>query len=124
VKPKAIDFVVYSVPDMAKAVAFYRDTLGLDFDLVEEGSFWTEWDTPPVAFALCRPRQRGKWSWRGTPAVALAVDDVSAAIEELRAQGVKILNEPVETSVCYTAFVEDPFGNRVCIHQRKDGTAG
>jgi lactoylglutathione lyase len=124
VKPKAIDFVVYAVPDMERAHAFYRDTLGLDFPLIEAGEFWTEFDTPPVAFALNKPKSRGKWSWRGGPAIALAVDDVHAAVEELRAKGVKILNEPVRTSVCQMAFIEDPFGNRVCIHQRHDGSAG
>ncbi len=124
VRTKAIDFVVYTVPDMKQAVTFYRDTLGIEPDFVEEDSFWTEFDTRPVAFALCAPKSRGKWAWHGTPAAALAVDDVYAAVERLRSQGVKVLNEPVETSVCHIAFVEDPFGNRVCLHQRKDGTAG
>jgi predicted enzyme related to lactoylglutathione lyase len=123
VKTKAVDFVVYSVSDMDKAVAFYRDTLGVQFDLVEEGETWTEWDTPPVALALHQPG-KGQWHWPGTPAAAFAVDDVYASVEELRQKGVAILNEPVETSVCYMAFVADPDGNRICIHQRKDGTAG
>ena len=122
-KAKAIDFVMYSVPDTEQAHTFYRDTLGLDFPLVEEGKFWTEVDTPPLAFALVGPG-KGKWNFSGTPAIALAVDDVFAAMDELRTKGVKILSEPVESSVCYMAFIEDPFGNRVCIHQRKDGTAG
>jgi len=52
------------------------------------------------------------------------VDDVDAAVEELRAKGVKVVTEPEETSVCFMAFVEDPDGNRICIHRRKDGTAG
>jgi predicted enzyme related to lactoylglutathione lyase len=124
VRTQAIDFVVYTVPDMEQAVAFYRDTMGIEPDFVEEGSFWTEFDTQPVAFALCAPQPGGEWSWHGTPAAALAVDDVCAAVEALRSRGVTILNEPVETSVCHMAFVEDPFGNRVCLHQRKDGTAG
>jgi predicted enzyme related to lactoylglutathione lyase len=85
---------------------------------------WTEFDTPPVAFALCEPKESGKYAWSGVPAVGLAVDDVYAALNELRAKGVKVLNEPVETSVCYMAFIEDPWGNRICIHQRKDGSAG
>ena len=118
---RAIDFVVYTVTDMERAVAFYRDTLGVRFPLIEEGEFWTELDTPPLALALCAP---GEGDWRGTPAAALAVGDVYAAVEELRAKGVPILAEPEETSVCYIAFVADPDGNRICLHQRKDGTAG
>ena len=108
-----------------KAVqSFHKDTLGLDFQLIEEGEVWTEFDTPPVALALCQPKPEGKYAWAGTPAVGLAVDDVYATMEELRAKGVKILNEPVRTSVCVMGFIEDPFGNRICIHQRHDGTAG
>ena len=124
VKTRALDFVVYSVPDMKEAFAFYRDTLGLDFPLVEEGETWTEFDSRPIALALHQPAKKGRFSWPGTPAVGLAVDDVHAALEELRAKGIKVLSEPVETSVCFMAFIEDPFGNRLCLHQRKDGTAG
>ena len=122
-KTKAIDFVMYSVPDTKRAYDFYKDTLGLDFELIEEGKFWTEFDSPPVAFALVGPGE-DEWNWTGTPAIALAVDDIHAAVDELRAKDVKILNEPIETNVCFMAFVEDPFGNRICIHQRKDGTSG
>ena len=123
-KTKAIDFVVYAVPDMQRAHSFYKETLGIDFPLVEEGKFWTEFDTKPVALALCQPKPDGEYNWSGPAAVALAVDDVYATMDELRAKGVKILNEPVRTSVCVMGFIEDPFGNRICIHQRHDGTAG
>jgi predicted enzyme related to lactoylglutathione lyase len=37
---------------------------------------------------------------------------------------VKILIEPVETRVCWMAWIADPAGNRLCLHSRKDGTAG
>ena len=120
-RTRAVDFVVYNVSDMERSTAFYRDTLGIDAKLLEEGGGWTEFDTPPVALALCAPSDE---DWKGGPAVALAVDDVHATVEELRGKGVTILTEPYESSVCYMAFVADPDGNRVCIHQRKDGTAG
>lgn len=45
-------------------------------------------------------------------------------MEEQRGKGVTILTEPYESSACYMAFVADPDGNRGCVHQRKDGTAG
>ena len=69
-KTKAIDFVVYAVPDMKEAYSFYKETLGIDFPLVEEGDFWTEFDTPPVALALCQPKPRGKYSWSGPAGTA------------------------------------------------------
>ena len=121
-KPRAIDFVMYNVSDMERSTRFYREILGLNAPFNEQGGFWTEFDTDPVSFALCRPSNERPWN--GSPAIALAVDDVDEAISELRAKGVRVLNEPEETNVCYMAFIEDPDGNRICIHRRKDGTAG
>jgi predicted enzyme related to lactoylglutathione lyase len=60
----------------------------------------------------------------GNATIALAVEDVWAAVEELRAKGVPVLMEPVESPVCYQASVQDPDGNQLILHQRKDGTAG
>jgi catechol 2,3-dioxygenase-like lactoylglutathione lyase family enzyme len=69
-RTRAIDFVVYNVTDLPRALAFYRDTLGLRFPLGEEatepGDFWTEFDSPPVALALCAPPSADR---RGPPAV-------------------------------------------------------
>ncbi len=120
-KVRAVDFVLYSVSDMNRSQKFYRDLFGLKRG-EEWNRFWSEFATKPVALALCDPK-RG-WKWSGPGCVALAVHDVYAAVERLRAKGVKILNEPVETSVCHMAFIADPDGNRICLHQRKDGTAG
>ena len=117
---RAVDFVVYNIPDMAKAKAFYSGVLGLPRG-GEYTGFWAEFATEPVTLCLCDP---DPGPWEGSTAIALAVDDVYAAVEELRAKAVRVLMEPVETGVCHTAFIEDPFGNRICIHQRKDGTAG
>jgi catechol 2,3-dioxygenase-like lactoylglutathione lyase family enzyme len=120
-KVRAVDFVMYNVKNMKRSRAFYRGLLGLKRG-EEYNEFWSEFSTQPVAVALCSAGRRSKWFGPGS--VALAVDDVYASVDYLRAKGVKILAEPVETSVCYMAFVEDPDGNRVCIHARKDGTAG
>ena|ERR687885_2823719 len=130
-KVRAVDFVVYHVPDMRQAKQFYGQTLGLARG-GEYTSSWAEFATEPATLCLRtthlspgeaarNPQQR---KWVDAPAVALAVDDVYAAVEELRAKGVQILVEPWETNVCYKAFIADPFGNPICLHQRKDGTAG
>jgi predicted enzyme related to lactoylglutathione lyase len=121
-KTKAIDFIMFNVTDMPRAVSFYRDTLGMEYPFNEEGKSWTEFDSDPVSFALCHvPNNPG---YAGGPAIALAVDDIHTAIAELKEKGVKILMHPEETSVCFMSFIEDPDGNRICIHQRKNGTAG
>ena len=126
---RAIDYVVYHVPDMRRAKAFYRQTLGLS-PKGEYTGYWAEFGTEPTTLCLrasyhpsglpeeTQPR------WVSTPAVALAVNDVRAAVEELRAKGVQVVLEPWETRVCHKAYIADPFGNPICLHQRKDGTAG
>lgn len=117
---RAIDFVVVNVSDLERSGAFYRDTLGMDFPLWENSERWKEFDSPPVALAL----RLDKESPGVNAAVALAVDDVAAALEELRGKGVEILSDVGESAVCHTALIEDPDGNLLLLHQRKDGTAG
>jgi catechol 2,3-dioxygenase-like lactoylglutathione lyase family enzyme len=121
-KVRAIDFVQIGVADMDRAVRFYRDTLGMDFPLSGGDNTdwnWKEFDTPPVALALDRDGPAP-----GLVSLALAVDDVAAAVEELRAKGVPIVVEPREQDVCYAAVIRAPDGNEIVLHRRKDGTAG
>ena len=123
-KVQGIDFVVYNVSNMQRSIEFYRDTLGLLLDYEYEGN-WAEFSVAPVTLALCgpewsQPPQRG---YQGGATVALAVEDIHAAVEELRSKGIAVEN-PYETPVCYMAGIEDPDGNRLMLHQRKDGTWG
>jgi catechol 2,3-dioxygenase-like lactoylglutathione lyase family enzyme len=125
----AVDLVVYHVPDMRRAKAFYRQTLGLS-PRGEYTEYWAEFGTEPTRLCLrasyhppAVPKETQP-HWVDAPAVALAVDDVGAAVAELRAKGVEIVLEPWETRVCHKAFIADPFGNPICLHQRKDGNAG
>lgn len=118
---RAVDFVMYHSRNMKRTQKFYREMLGLKRG-AEFNSFWTEFATEPVALAFCGCNRRHRW--QGAPCIALAVDDIHAAVNALRERGVRILVEPDETNVCWMAWIADPDGNRVCLHQRKDGTAG
>lgn len=123
-KARAVDFVSYSVSDMNKAEAFYRDVLGLEVEVPRgapgtRANGYMELDAGGTAIALvalpeCHPN--------AIP--ALSVEDVTAAVEELRGKGVTIAMETIETPVCFMAVVKDPDGNQVLLHQRKDGTFG
>jgi catechol 2,3-dioxygenase-like lactoylglutathione lyase family enzyme len=117
---RAIDFVVVNVSDVARSVRFYRDTLGVDVPLWEDSPRWQEFQTAPVAFAL----REDKGGPGVNAAIALAVEDVAGAVEELRGKGVPILLEPRESEVCFSALIQDPDGNLLLLHRRKDGTAG
>jgi predicted enzyme related to lactoylglutathione lyase len=120
---RAVDFVMYCARDMKSTRAFYQDLFGLKRG-EEWNDFWSEFTTFPVTLCLNGPSDKPNRNWQGPAAVALAVDDIHAAVEECRRRKVKILIEPIETSVCWMAFIADPEGDRICLHQRKDGTAG
>jgi predicted enzyme related to lactoylglutathione lyase len=120
---RAVDFIMYCTIDMKATRAFYQDLFGLKRG-EEWNDIWSEFKTSPVTLCLNGPDDRPGRNWQGSPAIALAVPDIHEAIAQCRKREVKILMEPVETSVCWMAFIADPDGNRICLHERKDGTAG
>jgi predicted enzyme related to lactoylglutathione lyase len=122
---RALDFVMYNTQDIRRTRAFYQKLFG--FRPGEEWEdFWSEFATEPLTLCLNGPDPaRGpEWDWQGAACVAFAVDDVPAAIAQCRKQKVKVLIPPVETSVCWMAWIADPDGNRICLHSRKNGSAG
>ena len=120
---RAVDFVMYCTQDMRKTRGFYQRLFGLKKG-GEWNNFWSEFQTEPLTLCLHGPSDKPKWNWQGAACVALAVDDVPKAIATCRKRRVKVLIEPVETRVCWMAWIAAPDGNRICLHSRKDGTAG
>jgi predicted enzyme related to lactoylglutathione lyase len=116
---------MYNTKDIRRSRAFYQKLFGLKRG-EEWNDFWSEFATQPLTLCLngTTLKRRPKWNWSGPACVALAVDDVRAAVEICRKHRVKILIEPVETRVCWMAWIADPDNNRICLHSRKDGTAG
>lgn len=122
---RGVDFVMYNTKDIRKTRAFYQDLFG--FKQGEEwNDWWSEFATAPITLALngTAHDRHPEWDWSGPACVALAVDDVRAAIETCRKRGAVVLIEPVETRVCWMSWIADPDGNRICLHSRKDGSAG
>ena len=120
---RAVDFVMYCAKDMRKTRAFYQRLFGFKPG-GEWNDFWSEFQTHPVTLCLNGPGKKPNRDWQGSAAIALAVPDIHAAIRQCRRRKVTVLLDPVETTVCWMAFIQDPEGNRICLHQRKDGTAG
>jgi predicted enzyme related to lactoylglutathione lyase len=125
VKPRGVDFVSYTVTDMARSQAFYRDVLGLEAT--------SPWGGPGTSYMPFAELEAGGTAISLTQLpggphpngiIALAVEDVAAAVEELRGKGVEIEMERIETPDCFMAVIADPDGNKLLLHQRKDGTAG
>jgi predicted enzyme related to lactoylglutathione lyase len=110
-----MDLSAYLVDDPARAIAFYRDVLGLVPTAVDDEGRGAE-------FTLADGQTFGVWKADGGPssggAVMFAVGDVHAAVARIRANGGTIA-DPIESPVCHMAFGNDPAGNGYIIHQRK-----
>jgi catechol 2,3-dioxygenase-like lactoylglutathione lyase family enzyme len=121
-KIRGVDFVMYQVSSLAKAAAFYRDTLGLPQEIYSEEWQWAEFNCGNVTLSLHGGVKLPETIAGGR--IALAVDDIHAAYAELKKKGARVLNEPADHKVCWHVDVLDPDGNLVILHQRTDGTFG
>ena len=102
-----VEVVVYT-QDMARATAFYRDTLGLEPDF--ESPHWTTFRTGACTLAL--------HSGSEAPDPTFLVDDLDAARDSLAAAGVDVteIREPAAGLRVFDA--RDPDGNRFSLESR------
>ena len=102
-----VEVVVYT-QDMARATAFYRDTLGLEPDF--ESPHWTTFRTGACTLALHAGSE--------APDPTFLVDDLDAARESLEAAGVDVseIREPAAGLRVFDA--RDPDGNRFSLESR------
>ena len=118
-KIRGVDFIMYPVSDMARAVEFYRDLLGVRQEVASPD--WVEFDCGNVTLALMKSEDPGA---RRVGRLALAVEDLDAAYAELKARGIAGLKEPMDFGVCRAIELSDPDGNPLLLHRRADGTFG
>lgn len=118
---KGSDFVMYHVSNLENSLKFYRDILGMTVE-GQYGGDWVELTATPTTLALYRPEEGEPRV--GGASIGLAVDDVAAAVDELKEKDVEVVWGAGESPVCHFAVIKDPDGNNVILHQRKDGTFG
>lgn len=113
-KPLAIHHVSINVSDVDAALTFYVDVLGLtprpdrpDFGF---GGAWLDAGGQQVHLIEAPvPASQGQH-------FAVLVDDLEATVAELRERGLDVTDaKPVATN--HQAFVSDPSGNLVELHQ-------
>ncbi|MGO9200647.1 MAG: VOC family protein [Limisphaerales bacterium] len=121
-KIRGTDFVMYLVSDLARAASFYRDVLGLPQEVYSEEGKWAEFNCGNITLALKAGEQLPEVIAGGR--IALAVDDIHAAHEEMRKRSVRVVSGPHDYSVCWAMEILDPDGNFVILHKRADGTFG
>ncbi len=110
-----IDITSYLTGDAPRAIAFYRDTLGLVPTYVDAEGRGAE-------FTLADGTTFGVWNMPGGPTsganVMFAVPEIHAAVALFRSRGAQ-LSDPMETPMCFMAFGLDPDRNAFTIHQHK-----
>lgn len=126
IQPRDIDYVVYGVSSLDKALPFYRDTLGLKPLGEPFDGKWQEFELGTSTLAIAMPpwAQPPTEGANGGATAAIAVRDLKRAIEDLKSKGVPVTFGPEESPVCFMAGIKDPDGNSILLHERKDGTAG
>jgi len=121
-KIRGTDFVMFAVSDLDRAVKFYRDVLGLPQEVYSTEWQWAEFNCGNVTLSLKGGESVPKAGSGGH--IALAVDDVQAACEDLKRRGVRVGKGVQDFECCQTVEIFDPDGNRVILHHRADGTFG
>jgi extradiol dioxygenase family protein len=107
VEVQRIDFIALPVEDLARADAFYGETLGLARNPVS-GERWVEYETGNLTLALSQ--------YGG--GLALRVPDVAEARAELEERGTEFSMDTFDSGVCHGAPFSDPHGNRLLVHRR------
>jgi predicted enzyme related to lactoylglutathione lyase len=97
------------VSDMGRAIAFYRDSMGLT--LRSESPSWSELTCGDATLALHISPSGG----RGPTGLAFEVDDISAACRAAELGGGRVVTAPHRGNIpgLIRAEIEDPDGNRI-----------
>jgi catechol 2,3-dioxygenase-like lactoylglutathione lyase family enzyme len=113
-KTLAVHHVSINVDDVDRAVRFYTDVLGLSRradrpELGVEGA-WLDAGAQQVHLIHAEPPPgRGQH-------FALLVDDLDLVVAELRSGGVRV-SDPSPVGGSRQAFLDDPAGNLIELHQ-------
>jgi glyoxylase I family protein len=116
VRPFGVHHVSINVDDVDAALEFYVGKLGLRPrsdrpDLGFPGAWLDAGDQQVHLIKASPPQPLGQH-------FALLVGDLSAAVAELRCCGVQV-SDPSPVGSSLQAFVVDPSGNQVELHQRR-----
>ncbi|MEX0627218.1 MAG: VOC family protein [Cucumibacter sp.] len=120
-----VKFAPIGVADQDRALAFYRDKLGLKLEVDEDyegkGWRWIEFSMPGAQTRLLFEKADGGAA-SGEPALVFIVEDVEATAAELIAKGVDFTQPPKPApwdSREYFALFRDSEGNLLQIGARR-----
>jgi catechol 2,3-dioxygenase-like lactoylglutathione lyase family enzyme len=113
-----VDFIAVPTQNFEKADEFYGDVLGLERSKQWGSMPAREYETGSLTIAVMQSDAFGiEFSPHSHP-IALHVDDVHAAREELEAKGVRFRGDTMDSGVCHMAPFTDPDGSTLMFHHR------
>jgi predicted enzyme related to lactoylglutathione lyase len=113
-----VDFVAVPAQDFDASVEFYGTTLGLPFVKRWGEMPGVEFQAGNLTLAIMEPTAFGQEFRAHSLPIALHVDDVTAAREQLEAKGVQFVTGIIDSGVCHQAIFLDPAGNSLGLHHR------
>jgi predicted enzyme related to lactoylglutathione lyase len=113
-----VDFAAVSTKDLDRAVAFYKDALGLPMSVHIDERNYAEFETGNLTLSVIDAEKMGMEHKVRGHEIALHVDDVAQARKTLEARGVTFKGDILDTGVCHMAFFDDPDGNPYMLHHR------
>jgi predicted enzyme related to lactoylglutathione lyase len=112
---KKLQNAYYVTQDMDRAVAFYRDVLGLKLSF-QDGAKWAQMKAGDVNFSLASPEEAAEGA--AGAVVIFEVDDLDASKAALEAGGGTVLDTRDMGSHGRALTFRDPDGNLVQLFQR------
>ena len=107
-----VDFIAVPTRDFEKADEFYGDVLGLERSKQWGSMPAREFETGSLTVAVMQSDAFGREFKPHESPIALHVDDVAAAREELESKGVNFVADTMDSGVCHMAIFSDPDGNQ------------
>jgi lactoylglutathione lyase len=121
VKIATLGYVIVYVKDTKKAVPFYKDILGMQPKMEEDG--WVEFETGAATFALHDDKKLTgeRAHGEGQPLPVFNVEDFDGTVKALKESGVKFDHDPMQVceagpgQVGMSVQFRDPEGNALSI---------
>jgi predicted enzyme related to lactoylglutathione lyase len=113
-----VDFVTVATRDFETAMSFYGEVLGLRCSVRYGRVPGAEFETGNLTLQVMDSEAVGLDHRPNPHPMALHVEDLPAAREELQRRGVSFSGETLDTGVCLMAFFADPDGNALMLHHR------
>jgi catechol 2,3-dioxygenase-like lactoylglutathione lyase family enzyme len=110
--------VFLPITNWQRAADFYGGILGLECSKRYRNDLGGEFETGSLSIQLVDMTKLGREVAPSTGAIALHVDDVEEAREELESKGVDFQEETLDSGVCFQAYFKDPDGNALILHHR------